>query len=206
MSTTDDVSLKQSMDVQHVWQRMPGQVSMADIVRMGRSHAKVSSKTPNTSAVVPSFQEWQSFPDLPSNPEVTQNPNATAIDGYLPHDGQSFVNQPPIENNSSMFMMSSSSADLVEPSGASSLHDDGLNLRLGSHMNDNQSTNINYSCESLIPDSVISDTSGDGQVEHFDSGSRLILDDASLKNMCSNSQVHTFELIEGIFYFIHLLK
>lgn len=209
MSTTDDVSLKQSGEVQHVWQRIPGQVSMADVVRMGsRSHAKVSGKTPNTSAVLPSayFQEWQSFPDLPSNPEVSQNPNATAIDSYLPHDGQSFVKQLPIENTSSMFVMSSSSAVLVEPSGASSLHDDGHNSCLGSHVNDNQLTNINFSRESLVTGSVISDTSGDGQVEHFDSGSRLILDDASLKNVSSNSQVHTFDHHEGIFYFIHLRK
>ncbi|XP_058095213.1 GBF-interacting protein 1-like isoform X2 [Magnolia sinica] len=192
------VSSQPSSGLQPAWSGVPGQLSMADIVKMGRPHSKASSlpvaatetRYSSHNSVLSSTSQRSvkhprySTPLPPEDPtftgsEITQE-TSMAIRQRISHDDWPLVEQSPAASGSSV----------AEPSATSVYPDSSL------HQNPLEE---NVTIENLTANCIGFASASDRQIPVDNSGGESHLDDISLKDKSSyQTQRLASEHQEGI--------
>ncbi|XXG67801.1 hypothetical protein AAC387_Pa06g1062 [Persea americana] len=224
--TADGVSLpsQPSSGFQPAWLGVPGQVSMADIVKMGRPHRRASNlpittteaSYPPHNAVMPNTlhpsvnhppiyttQASESHHELHSSQgpvskvsEIIHEPSI-GVNQHVSQDDWTLAEQLPAASGPSILEPSGASAVYVDPS--SSLHLDGDNWHLTSGSNEVQATEGHAPTENLgagIPGVA---SASDRHIQVESSGGASHFDDRTFEDRSSHQpQRHAFEHQEGI--------
>lgn len=217
-AVVDDPSLpsQPSSGSQHNWSRMPGQLSMADIVRMGRPQIKLPASTPSVSSdmfhVVHDPTTSNVSPQNAKQPSATITPSESPLEyhtyqgpvpqdeersyelggigHYNSHDDWSLVGETSLGSGSTHPEMSGASI-YADQSVSSSLLVDEANLEPDTRLDENQvQEDVNGDC--LPTESIRSASISDGQEEMDNSGNTSHLDDGQLNGMY-HSQIYAFE-------------
>ncbi|KAJ6810447.1 uncharacterized protein M6B38_156355 [Iris pallida] len=198
------------------WSRAPGQLSMADIVKMGKPQGKPSSTPtvasdlfhPSHDPVLTNVSQhntnWPSTMIPPSEPDpdfhTSQGPvsqdeeisHELGTGQHSSHDGWSLADKMPTESGTDQ--TTSASSIYADPSTSSTLLPNEVNLHLGSHTAENEAIEGHANGGSLLTESVRAAPSSDRvlEVDKFGHGSDL--EDGMLSGINSyHSQVHAFE-------------
>ncbi|KAF8408966.1 hypothetical protein HHK36_005036 [Tetracentron sinense] len=223
IGTGDDISSSSqpSPGFQPAWLGVPGQVSMADIVKMGRTLGK-ASRTPVVSTetsyllhneVTPNSSQHyvkhtpapllsESHHDLPSSQdpasklsEIIHEPGI-ATSQHVSHDEWTLVEQAPAHSGSSVLQPSAASNVYAAPSN---LHVDRAHLHLNSQSDEVQVTEAVDTVENHIMDHIGFASASSRQMQEGNSGVSSHFDTNSFENI-SSYQPHrdAFEHLEGI--------
>jgi len=206
---------------QHNWSRMPGQLSMADIVRMGRPQGKPSS-TPVASdtfhascdAIMPimphqsamrataittpseSAQEFHTSQDPVLQDDERSCDIGTSSGHYNSHDDWSLVGETSHESGSTHPEISGASI-CTDPSASSTLLADEANLDRDPLLDENQLEEGDANGDCLPTESIRSASISDGQIEVDNSGNSTQSEDGQLNDMSHHSQIHVFQQNES---------
>ena len=208
---------------QHNWSRMPGQLSMADIVRMGRPQGKPSSgpvasdtfhashdpimpNTPHQSAMrapaittpSESAQEFHTSQDPVLQDDGRSHEIGTSAGHYNSHDDWSLVGETSQGSGSTHPEISGASIN-TDPSASSTLLADEANSDRDSCLNDDQLEEGDANGDCLPTESIRSASISDEQIEVDNSGNSTQSDDGPLNDMSHHSQMHAFQHHEGRF-------
>ncbi|KAJ4975556.1 hypothetical protein NE237_000662 [Protea cynaroides] len=220
MSTTEGIpsSSQPSPGFQPAWVGVPGQISMADIVRMGKpkvSSAPIVSNEasfPPPSAVLTNASEntlkhpfasgsfsaeshhnLYSFQVSVSKVPETNHEPGIATSQHILHDEWPLVEQ----------SLAATRSSVLEPSAASEVyadsHVDRANCQLTSLSNEVQVSEGDGTVDNLGTDCVGSASGSNMHIQEDNSGGTSHFDNASFKNMSSlHPHRHAFEPQEGI--------
>lgn len=223
--TADCLSLpsQPSTGFQHNWSRVPGQPSMADIVRLGRPQSKPSStplvatemsqssddpivsnmthqsskQPPATIAPSESAQEHKTSQGPIPQDEERSRELGSGMGHYNSHDDWSVAGHTSAGSESTHPEISGT-AFYADPSVSSSLLADEANIEVDPHLDENQVHVYDVNDEYLPTESTGSASISDEQEEADDSGDHNRLGHNLLNGMY-HSQMHTLEHHEGIF-------
>ena len=206
IGTSDGItsSSQPSLGFQSAWLGVPGQVSMADIVKKGRPHGKAST-TPNTSypnvtnhqvLAPPStalHHDLHSYDHASNVSDMNPEPGIATKQNMPPNDEWPLVELPP----------SASMSSVLEPSADSKPYTDQSNLPLDSnqHINlelDEAQVGEDSGEENLNEDHVISASVSSRNIQEDNSGGASLFDNDLYENMGPyQPHRHTFEHHEG---------
>ncbi|KAJ6796522.1 Uncharacterized protein M6B38_218935 [Iris pallida] len=200
---------------QHNWSRAPGQLSMADIVKMGKPQGKPSSTPsvandlfhplhdPILTNVLHHNTKWPSTMIPPSEPDpdflTSQGPvpqddeisHELGTGQHISHDGWSLADNMPAESGTDYPQTTSASSIYADPSTSSTLLADEVNSHLGSHSAENQAIEGHVNGDSLLlTESTRAAPLSDRVLEVDKFGHSSHLDDGMLSGIDS---YHTFE-------------
>lgn len=216
MGTSDGISLSSepSSGFQPAWLGAPGHVTMADIVKMGRPRAKISTTPTSETAFVSnmlqlSVKHQPLFTPLLSDShlDIHSSQDPASKDSDITHEPIMAVNQdlshgdwPLIEQSPAV-----SGPSVSEPAGASvifadcsstSLYVDRVNLHPSSEFDEVQPTEGTVTVQNQMVDTIRSVATSDGQLQLDGSGNTSCFDDTSCKSS-SYPQSPTLDHQEG---------
>ncbi|XP_058101215.1 actin cytoskeleton-regulatory complex protein PAN1-like isoform X2 [Magnolia sinica] len=199
-------SSQPSPGFQPAWMGVPGQVSMADIVRMGRPHGKASNvsaastetsypphnanvsstsphsvKHPPVSMPLPSesYHDLHSTQDPASKVSEIIPDQGIAVNQHISCDEWPLVEQSPGVSGSSVADSAGASVLYAEPPSSSTLHVDRTTLHLNSRLDEVQVT------EGIVAIDNLTAEASDRQLQGDDSGGGSHFDDNSFENRSS---------------------
>ena len=212
-----------SSGFQHNWSRMPGQLSMADIVRMGRpqgkpsggpvardtfhtSHDPITPNMPHQSAMrapaintpSESAQEFHTSQDPVLQDDERSREIGASAGHYNSHNDWSLVGETS-QGSGSTYPEISGASIYTDPSASSTLLADEANLDRDPHLDENQLEEGDANGDCLPTESIRSASISDGQIEVDNSGSSTHSEDGPLNDMPHHSQMHVFQHHEGKF-------
>lgn len=205
-------SSQPSSGFQSAWLGVPGQVSMADIVKMGRPHSKFST-TPNPPIHSVNHQNVHVPLVSDHNLHLSQDHGSKELElhsergvisseDFASHDEWPSIEQPPAASLSSVM---EASADSELYANSSTLPLDGANQHLKSQLDDvqvvengpDESPNVNHFGQASV--------SG-RNIQEDDSGGASVFDDNLYKDMSSyQAHGHAYEHETGNYDTSHFL-
>uniref|UniRef100_A0A1D1YH84 Phosphonoacetaldehyde hydrolase n=1 Tax=Anthurium amnicola TaxID=1678845 RepID=A0A1D1YH84_9ARAE len=210
-ASADSISSQYSTGVQNSWTTMPGQRTLADIVKMGKPPGKISgasvaptkpnaSHTANASTSQHLSAKSSSLVVLSAeshhvseDPDIVHQPGVS-VNEHRSHDEWPIVDQSHAGSDLSLLETCGASGVYADPSTSLNLHVDGVALHNNSRLDETHAIRGNADGDFPDEDSVRPMRASDGLTQVDNSGEECALDGGPIKGIDSyHSHMHNFE-------------